>query len=391
MSNGPNIIKIRAWDLKNPIEGLETERQNRIVIERDVLPIIFIPGIMGSRLKNNEGDMIWDPDNNWFMLKNYGLLWMATAKSRKELVIGKQFSPEYLEVLQDDAIQTKRIADPGGIDKTRKERGWGGVSWSTYGDILKVLQKRLWDETVSLFYEFPVHAFGYNWTASNDLAGKKLVEEIDRIIKLYKDKGRHCEKVLLVTHSMGGLVARSAYMLHGAKDKIMGIIHGVQPSNGSPAAYWRMKAGFERPHSIPETTLMHWFKNPVKTLKFKKDSAVNSVVGTATSWTLGTDGEEVTALLGNMPGGLELLPNKQYRNNDGSTQWLELIDDQGIRKALPKSDPYREIYEQDDVYYRLVNEEWLNPGRCRLLKKTHILRCASVLACSHTQTVCSAA
>ena len=97
MSNGPNIIKIRARDLKNTIEGLETERQNRIVIERDVLPIIFIPGIMGSRLKNNEGDMIWDPDNNWFMLKNYGLLWMATAKSRKELVIGKQFSPEYLE------------------------------------------------------------------------------------------------------------------------------------------------------------------------------------------------------------------------------------------------------------------------------------------------------
>jgi len=97
-------------------------------------------------------------------------------------------------------------------------------------------------------------------------------------------------------------------------------------------------------------------------LKFKKDSAVNSVVGTATSWTLGTDGEEVTALLANMPGGLELLPNKQYRNNDGSTQWLELIDDQGIRKALPKSDPYREIYEQDDVYYRLVNPEWLDPG-----------------------------
>ena len=361
MSNGPNIIKIRAWDLKNSIEGLETERQNRIVIERDVLPIIFIPGIMGSRLKNNAGEKVWDPDKKVFMLWNYGGFWVDAA-DKKQRVIGKQFSPEYLEVMQDDAIQTKRIADPGGIDKTRKERGWGGVSWSTYGDILKVLQKRLWDETVSLFYEFPVHAFGYNWTASNDLAGKKLVEEIDRIIKLYKDKGRHCEKVLLVTHSMGGLVARSAYMLHGAKDKIMGIIHGVQSSNGSPAVYWRMKVGFERSHSISETTLMHWFKNPVKTLKFKKDSAVNSVVGTATSWTLGTDGEEVTALLGNMPGGLELLPNKQYRNNDGSTQWLELIDDQGIRKALPKSDPYREIYEQDDVYYRLVNPEWLDPG-----------------------------
>ncbi|MBP9009994.1 MAG: hypothetical protein KBG13_01600, partial [Syntrophaceae bacterium] len=177
MSNGPNIIKIRARDLKNTIEGLETERQNRIVIERDVLPIIFIPGIMGSRLKTKSGKTVWDPDALDFMFFNYGIWWGVSAKSRKELVIGKQFTPEYLEVMQDDAIQTKRIADPGGIDKTRKERGWGGVSWSTYGDILKVLHKRLWDETVSLFYEFPVHAFGYNWTASNDLAGKKLVEE----------------------------------------------------------------------------------------------------------------------------------------------------------------------------------------------------------------------
>ena len=180
MSNGPNIIKIRAWDLKNSIEGLETERQNRIVIERDVLPIIFIPGIMGSRLKN-KGEKVWDPDSKWFMLTNYFRI-KSAAKHKKNVLVGKQFNPDHLQVLDDDAIQTKRIADPGGIDKTRKERGWGGVSWSTYGDILKVLHKRLWDETVSLFYEFPVHAFGYNWTASNDLAGKKLVEEIDRII-----------------------------------------------------------------------------------------------------------------------------------------------------------------------------------------------------------------
>jgi len=73
MSNGPNIIKIRAWDLKNTIEGLETERQNRIVIERDVLPIILLPGIMGSRLKNTGGKVVCDPDDKWFMFKTYGV------------------------------------------------------------------------------------------------------------------------------------------------------------------------------------------------------------------------------------------------------------------------------------------------------------------------------
>ena len=88
MSNGPNIIKIRAWDLKNSIEGLETERQNRIVIERDVLPIIFIPGIMGSRLKNNAGEKVWDPDKKVFMLWNYGGFWVDAA-DKKQRVIGK--------------------------------------------------------------------------------------------------------------------------------------------------------------------------------------------------------------------------------------------------------------------------------------------------------------
>jgi len=361
MSDASNIINKKARDLKNVVEGSQTEQRNRLVIERDVIPIILIPGIMGSRLKNPKGKTVWDPDAMGFMLKNYGLFWLASSKNRKQRIIGDKYSPEHLKVLDDDEKQMKRIADPGKKDKTRKDRGWGGVFWGSYGPILKALQNRKWDATVNTFFEFPVHAFGYNWTASNDLAGKELAGTIDKLINdVYKK--RNCKKVILVTHSMGGLVARSAYMLHGAKDKILGIVHGVQPSNGSPAAYWRMKGGFERPHSVPETTLMHWFKNPVKTLKHKTKSAFNSVRGTATAWTLGTDGEEVTALLGNMPGGLELLPNKQYKNNDGWDCWLEIIDEEGNRKALPKSDPYTDIYRVQDVYYRLVNPDWLNPG-----------------------------
>ncbi|MHB8138396.1 MAG: esterase/lipase family protein, partial [Smithellaceae bacterium] len=144
---------------------------------------------------------------------------------------------------------------------------------------------------------------------------------------------------------------------------VMGIVHGVQPSNGSPAAYWRMKGGFERPHTVPDIDIMQWFKNPVKVLKHKGNTLANGLKGTATAWVLGTDGEEVTALLGNMPGGLELLPNKQYKNNDDEQSWLELIDNNGNRTALPKADPYEEIYREQDVYYRLVNPDWLNPGK----------------------------
>lgn len=371
MSNTPKSNEVESKALQKPVKGFETESQNRLVIEREVLPIIFVPGIMGSRLGRSQQDKVWDPDSGWFMLTNYGRR-KTDAELKKEMLVGSEFEQTYLQVLNDDTEHNSVFADES--DTTRVKRGWGGVSWSSYGDILKTLQNRDWDQSVNLFYEFPVYAFGYNWTASNYFAGEQLAAEIKRVIKEYVDAGRKCEKVLLVTHSMGGLVARSACMLHGAKDNVLGVIHGVQPSDGSPAAYWRMKGGFDRPHTIPDIDFMQWFRNPVKMYNHLKGKIVNSGLlgipytdikigtGNITAWVLGTDGEEVTALLGNMPGGLELLPNKQYKNNNGWERWLELLDAQGNRTALPKANPYEEIYRKEDVYYRLVNPEWLNPG-----------------------------
>lgn len=372
-------MEVDCTQLNKQISSFDTDAQNRIVIERHVLPIVFVPGIMGSRLKTAAGAMVWDPDDKGFMVKNFGLITVSAAE-KKALVIGSEFSEKYLQVMSE----SNKISDKN--DKTRADRGWGGVSWSSYGEILKELQNRQWDQTINLFFEFPVHAFGYNWTASNDLAGEELAHEIAAIIQRYKDKQRKCEKVILVTHSMGGLVARSAINLHGAKDRVLGVIHGVQPATGSPAAYWRMKAGFERPHTIPDIEFMQWFKNPLKMLKHKLGRMVQQGVslselpfgavldatiplpdmkvgmGNITAWVLGSDGEEVTALLGNMPGGLQLLPNKQYKNNDGWERWLELVDAEGERKAFPVSDPYKEIYQEKEKYYRLVNPRWLDPG-----------------------------
>lgn len=372
MANAPKFKEVACSELSKLIEGFETESQNRLVIEREVLPIIFIPGIMGSRLGRSQSDKVWDPDSSWFMFTTYGRR-KTNAASKKDNLIGGEFDPNYLRVLNDDVEHNADFADD--TDTTRAQRGWGGVSWSSYGSILKELQTREWDPTVNLFFEFPVHAFGYNWTASNDLAGIKLAAYIDEVRKQYTDKGRKCEKVLLVTHSMGGLVARAACLLHGAKNKVLGVIHGVQPANGSPAAYWRMKGGFERPHTIPDIEFSQWFRNPVKMFNHLKGTVVNSELlgipftnlkigaGHITAWVLGTDGEEVTALLGNMPGGLQLLPNKQYRNNNGWERWLELLDAQGNRTALPIADPYEEIYREKTAYYRLAKPEWLNPGK----------------------------
>jgi pimeloyl-ACP methyl ester carboxylesterase len=352
-----HYIDIDWPDLFRPILTTKTDFFNRIRVRREVIPIIFVPGIMGSRLKRGK-EVVWDPDGKVGMIKKYGGWWNTPAK-RKELLISKKFNPNYLQVSEDDFEHNQKFFSR--MDPFRDRRGWGGVFWGAYGGLLEELQFYYWDKPVSSpekdkkkelvgkCFEFPVHAFGYNWTDSNDNSGGKLAEKIDEIIKEYKAKGRLCKYVILVTHSMGGLVARSACCIDHektgkAQDKVLGVIHGVQPAVGAPAAYWRMKASFER----------------------------RGMGDAPMAWVLGTNGEEVTCILGNAPGGLELLPTKDYTSNNGSKQWLHVTLKDGKKLSLPNADPYAEIYrigeqtnmvtkKQDAPFWRLINPEWLDP------------------------------
>jgi|GEM_PF-6882388 len=65
---GEKEKKIKWWELFKPIEGLQCGEglTNKLVIEREVIPIVFAPGIMATPLKNKKGDRVWDPDDAWF-------------------------------------------------------------------------------------------------------------------------------------------------------------------------------------------------------------------------------------------------------------------------------------------------------------------------------------
>jgi PGAP1-like protein len=73
----------------------------------------------------------------------------------------------------------------------------------------------------------PVYAVGYNWLASNSVAAERLQGEINRITQHYNQGQFSCKQVVLVTHSMGGLVARACAQLPGMAETIVGVVHGV--------------------------------------------------------------------------------------------------------------------------------------------------------------------
>jgi pimeloyl-ACP methyl ester carboxylesterase len=352
-----------------------------------IVPILFVPGIMGTRLriKGREKASAWfPPEGTWeaivLLLKNLA----PKASDRQKLL-----DPDNTEVddngpaQPDDADSRALLAiAAGSTDAERaKWRGWGQVYGKSYGLILATLEKRFammfdcaslgkgldahWQNQVMSRQEaaklgaqkpfaplgdkelrdaaevlYPVHAVGYNWLRSNKESGEWLMQEIERITAHYRAMRKTCDKVVIVTHSMGGLVARACAQLPGAADRILGIVHGVMPAIGAPATYKRMRAGFE---------------------------GVEQVV-------LGRNAAECTAVMANAPGPLELLPTAQYRTKsaDGNTRhWLRAScaerDPAGetaeSSTVLGEGDPYADIYlNNTDTWWRLVKEELIDPA-----------------------------
>lgn len=156
-----------------------------------------------------------------------------------------------------------------------------------------------------------------------------ISRRIEELIAKYQSNGYDCRKVILVTHSMGGLVTRAIVhpSIGGMSEKILGVIHGVMPAAGAPAAYKRVRCGVEGAGITAEI--------------------------------LGPTGAKVSAVMANSPGALELLPSAKYGNG-----WLKIVQGEQVIKKLPASgDPYAEIYQARNTWYGLLVDEWVNPAR----------------------------
>lgn len=333
-----------------------------------IVPVIFVPGVMGSNLgvkqKGNKspGKAVWLLNSNAGMAND----WITkNAVQRKTLL-----RPEATDVYRNGTI-------PVGTLQTEEElrrRGWGEIGFASYAEGLVWLENALngyatehSDYRLNLIgkalegaikmekitrdeialthkYRFPVHAVGYNWLDSNAKSAERLKEKITEFINHYTTNGFRCEKVIVVTHSMGGLVARHCSENLGMQDEILGIVHGVMPAIGAAAVYRRMKAGTENP----------------------KKGTMSSMAGGAASMVLGGNAAEMTAVLSSAPGPLQLLPSVEYGMN-----WLKFHDGKKelTHLSLPKADPYSEIYTVRGKWWSLCDDFLIDP---RDVKKENI-------------------
>jgi pimeloyl-ACP methyl ester carboxylesterase len=353
--------------------------QTMLVPPRLAIPIVFLPGIMGSnlrmsparqRLLEKSNNIAWKPDS----LPEAAKLMVASPAQRQlqldpdQTVVDATDTPFETEVQSVFLIDDLPTYHPRKTktDKAR-ERGWGEVYFASYKQLLESCEEYLNTRMSHPFWQsildrppgdwgavqesalqplssedfraattgrwFPVHAMGYNWLEGNGESAIKIAKRLKALIADYRSWGYECEKVIIVTHSMGGLVARALVhpAIGNAASLVLGVVHGAMPANGAPAAYKRMRCGFEQ-----------------------------GLLGLSpTARVLGDTGFKVTAVLGNSLGGLQLLPSKAYGNG-----WLQVRRNRVLFDRFPQhGDPYEEIYKVENRWYGLLRPEWLNPAR----------------------------
>ena len=325
-----------------------------------VIPVIFVPGVMGSNLKGIKNDDIkWRMDSQASMFP-----WLRRGPGFRK----QYLTPGAMTVDDGGLLPTTTLQHPDEL----KNRGWGEVGAMSYGNWLAWLENALNDfdhahgglrdqmigivvpaaqggealtrdeVALSYRYRFPVWACGYNWLDDNKASAGLLQKRINTALDRYRGEGKTCDKVILVTHSMGGLVARYASEVMGMTDTIYGIVHGVMPAIGAAATYRRIKSGTENPSG----GLARGLHNPKEW-----------VSGHLASEVLGYDAAENTAVMSGAPGPLQLLPTAEYGNG-----WLRIEQRGSSPSALPQhGDPYGEIYTVRGAWWSLIDDQLINP------------------------------
>jgi pimeloyl-ACP methyl ester carboxylesterase len=352
-----------------------------VVPPRRVIPVILVPGIMGTNLRMRRdagvpddvglhaGAPAWRAPNGTFE----GILavrsWSKRDPRQRQLIL----NADTLEVDDDGEID---VSDALLERADLKSRGWGEVHAESYGPLLSELQRHLnmtfrsdgdgkrrlcehWQHVIDCdparwgvrklaalteselekhaAFQYPVYAVGYNWLQSCAQSAERLERRINEIIAFWQSRKHECKEVILVTHSMGGLVARAC--AKKIPDKIAGVIHGVMPTRGAPVAYRRIARGTESDGAMA-------------------NDAFATVIGNTSALT--------TAVMATAPGALELLPTHLYPR-----PWLHLRTVSTVNKQkvyhdwvnLPAGNSPYPLYRDTKSWYRLVDPALADPAK----------------------------
>lgn len=231
-------------------------------------PIIVVPGIMGSRLFMDgrvftENTRAWDP-----VVSLNGI-----TKLDDRLKLSNRL---YVRPCENQNVNVYDNIPDSTVDDYGREYG----AKETYKKLVDGLCNAY---AIGTNHYRPVYFFSYDWRYSNEDSARKLHAEIQNILH---ETG--AEKVDLVCHSMGGLVASKYYVEYGHYGQVDQIITCGTPYEGAPALI---------------NSVMNW------------DVLGDSVISSSDDWAdiaLGIFGGMQSKLKASFTGVAELTPTRNY-------------------------------------------------------------------------------
>jgi len=191
--------------------------------ERTRLPVIFLPGVVGSQLYKNPPH--WRSSEQLWPVSEFGNRPLLGLKSDSRSALGANIFVG--DILRAGSAKFSSLAD-------------------FYGSLIEFLKAKGYKEDTDLF------TFPYDWRQDN----KTHFEALEQKIRLAKQKSGK-EKVILIGHSMGGLIMR-AYVLSRADRaaSVDTLITLATPYWGAPKVYYSMIKGYTFGNHLVRPQLM---------------------------------------------------------------------------------------------------------------------------------------
>lgn len=218
--------------------------------------IVVVPGIMGSALKDRDsGRLVWGfTEAKWWVKA-----WSPVGRRLTPLGL----TEAELEALHDETYNpSKARIEPAGLlhgPVPAFAPVLGAVE--PYTRLVKELKK-------VVIHEAAVLEFAYDWRLPTAFNSKLLAAAIDERLTWWREQPEHAigrrlhpeqrdAQVVIVAHSMGGLVAQGLGTITGALDNVRQVITLGTPFYGAVAALSMLETGEAPPVStiLPRTRL----------------------------------------------------------------------------------------------------------------------------------------
>lgn len=398
----------------------KTETLCKVTLPADyVIPIIFIPGIMGSNLRNKgNGQHVWYPPNGTWE----GLDAASAGEQRDARTRQIELNPETTIVGQDGYIDEDAIEDIEHFDRAKAiSRGWGSVWWEGYSKILIYLERYLNHElvkkkTTTKDLNDPDHFAGTKeWkkivaTGSKSFLGMGSSDK-SKLEDIKEDWGPIKQEIELLTKELHGKLANYSF-------PVFAIGYNWLQSNDNSAKYVahmmqnyvkaQIKKEFPKQEFKKFIIVTHSMGGLVTRALIQENSVKDDILGVmhgvmpasgaptvyqricrgweggevVDGWiakikankgaqVFGATSERLMPVLANSPGALQLLPFAnflQHRDQQGqqSKAWLTLRarnrSGEVVTARLPKGDPYSDIYTRTDTWWSMINEDFIDPA-----------------------------